>query len=338
MLTEEQLDDMLTEPTEALVKDLEDIEGDIMILGAAGKVGTTLSVMLKRACDRCARARRIYAVARFSDPYAVDLLKRENVAMIMADLTDAAQIRALPKVENIIYMVGRKFGTCESACETWEMNVAVPAMIAQHFGAARYVVFSTGNVYPFSRLEDGGCTEETVPEPVGEYGMSSLGRERIFEYAAKHYGAKVLIYRLNYAIDLRYGVLFDLAQKILAGEPVSLNVPAFNCVSQHYVGEVAIRSLKLASESVEYLNVTGPEIVSTKSASLALAKRLGREVAFTGVPADVALLSNSSKCIGLFGYPNMGIDELIRLQAEWVLAGGRQLGKPTHFEEQRGRY
>lgn len=338
MLTEMQLDEILSKPTDDLINDLANIEGDIMILGAGGKVGPTISVMLKRACDKCEKEHKIYAVARFTDPIVVDLLKRENVTMITADLTDADQVKALPKVENIIYLVGRKFGTSESASETWEMNVAVPAMITRHFGAARYVVFSTGNVYPFTRVEEGGCTEDAVPEPVGEYGMSSLGRERMFEYAARHYGAKVLIFRLNYAVDLRYGILFDLAQKILADEPISLTVPAFNCVSQHYVSEVAIRSLKLASEKVEYLNVTGSETISTRWAASELAKKLGKKVTFIESQVETALLSNSQKCIQYFGYPDRGVLELICLQAEWLLTGGRKLGKPTHFDEREGRF
>lgn len=338
MWNETQLDEILSEPTEDLINDLADIEGDIMILGAGGKVGPTISVMLKRACDKCKKEHKIYAVARFTDPNVVDLLKSENVTMITADLTDADQVEALPKVENVIYLVGRKFGTSENACETWEMNVAVPVIIAQHFGTARYVVFSTGNVYPFTRVEEGGCTEDTVPEPIGEYGMSSLGRERVFEYAARHYGAKVLILRLNYAVDLRYGILFDLAQKILADEPIPLDVPAFNCVSQHYVSEVAIRSLKLASEKVEYLNVTGSETISTRWAALELAKKLGKRVTFIESRFETALLSNSQKCIQYFGYPDRGVLELICLQAEWLLTEGRKLGKPTHFNEREGRF
>lgn len=338
MFSERQLDEMLSTPSEALVQDLENLDGDIMILGAGGKVGPTICVMLKRACDRCKKERKVYAVSRFTDPFVTELLEREGVVMVSADLTDPDQIAALPKVENIIYMVGRKFGTSQSACDTWEMNVAVPAMITRHFGDARYVVFSTGNVYPFAKLEDGGCTEDVEPNPIGEYGMSSLGRERIFEYAAKQYGARVLIFRLNYAVDFRYGVLFDLAKTILAGEPVSLNVPAFNCVYQRYVSEVAIRSLKLASKDVEYLNVTGPETISTKAAACELAEKLGKEVSFTGTPSSVSLLSNAQKCVKLFGYPDMGVSQMIELQAQWLLGGGRELGKPTHFEEQKGKF
>jgi nucleoside-diphosphate-sugar epimerase len=338
MLDERQLDELLTSPTEDLIRDLEALEGDIMVLGAGGKVGPTVCVMLQKACARCSKPRKVYAVARFTDPHVTELLAREHVTMLTADLNDPEQIAALPKVPNIIYMVGRKFGTSGNAHETWQMNTVIPAMVTRHFGDARYVVYSTGNVYPFTRPEEGGSVETDAADPVGEYGMSCLGRERVFEYAARHYGAKVLIFRLNYAIDLRYGVLFDLANRILAGEPVSLNVSGFNCVWQHYVAEVTIRSLLLADNKVEYLNVTGPEFVSTRWAACKLAEQLGKEVSFTGEPSEKALLSNAGKCVRLFGYPRKGVEELIALQAQWILSGGRQLGKPTHFEEQKGRF
>lgn len=338
MWNEEKLDEILSCPGQAVIEDLSGIEGDIMILGAGGKVGPTLSVMCRRASEKCGRPRKVYAVSRFSDPYVVALLKRERVETITADLTDEAQIAALPRVPNIIFMAGRKFGTSQNACETWEMNVAVPAMITRHFGAARYVVFSTGNVYPFSAVAQGGCDESVPPNPVGEYGMSSLGRERMFEYAARHYGAKVLIYRLNYAVDLRYGVLYDLAERILAGEKVSVSVPAFNCVWQQYANETAIRALKKCSPQVEYLNVTGPEICSVRETAEKLAKALGREVHFEGEEGKTALLSDAGKCMRLFGRPAVGAEEMIRMQAEWLLAGGRNLGKPTHFEESKGKF
>lgn len=338
MWNEAQLDEVLSRPSQGLIDDLENLEGDIMILGAGGKVGPTLSVMAKRASEKAAKPRKVYAVSRFSDPYVVSLLEKENVNTISADLSDEEQIRKLPKVPNVIFMLGRKFGTNGNACETWQINVAVPSMITRHFGDVRYVVFSTGNVYPFSRPAEGGCDENMVPSPVGEYAMSSLGRERIFEYAAHHYGAKVLIYRLNYAVDLRYGVLFDLAKPIMEGKPINLSVPSFNCVWQRYASEVAIRALTLASTNVEYLNVTGPESVPVRWAAEKLAAALGREVTFTGNESEMALLSNSSKCMRCFGYPDVGIEKMIEWQAQWMLSGGRELGKPTHFEERKGNF
>ena len=338
MWNEKQLDEALSTPSEALIHDVAQLDGDIMILGAGGKVGPTLSIMARRAVERSGKARKVIAVSRFTDPFVVKLLKDENVETLSADLTDASQVAMLPQAENIVFMAGRKFGTARGACETWEMNVAVPALVTRHFGGARYVVFSTSNVYPFTRPESGGCDESIEPSPIGEYAVSCLGRERIFEYAAQHYGAKVLKFRLSYAVDLRYGILFDLCQWILRGEPVPLGVPAFNCVWQRYVNETALRSLLRADENAPNLNVTGPETVSVRYAATRLAKLLGREVTFAGSEGERGLLCNAQKCVELFGYPDMGVSEMMLRQAEWVLQGGRQLGKPTHFEEQKGKF
>ncbi len=338
MWNETELNEALSVPSQALVEDVAKLEGDIMILGAGGKVGPTLSVMAKRAVELSGKPRRVIAVSRFTDPFVTELLAKEKVETISADLTDADQIAALPKVKNIIFMAGRKFGTAGSACETWEMNVAVPTLVTRHFGDARYVVFSTSNVYPFSKPESGGCDESVEPSPIGEYAISCLGRERIFEYAARHYGAKVLNFRLSYAIDLRYGILFDLSNWIMQGQPIPLGVPAFNCVWQRYCNEVAIRSLHMASEKVESLNVTGPELVSVRYAATRLAELLGKEVTFSGTEGERGILCNSQKCVANYGYPDMGVSEMIERQAQWILQGGRQLGKPTHFEEQKGKF
>lgn len=336
MWTEAQLDSELSRPSEALIRDMNQLDGDILVLGAGGKVGPTLSVMAKRAS--AGNGRRVYAASRFSDPYALKLMQSAGVETIRIDLTDADQLSKLPKVKNIVFLAGRKFGTSENACETWEMNVAVPSRVTRYFGDARYVVFSTGNVYPFTSASGGGCGEDTPPAPVGEYGMSSLGRERMFEYAASHFGAKALIYRLNYAVDLRYGVLYDLGVRVLNGECVSVRVPAFNCVWQGYANEVALRSLLLCESPAAYLNVTGTETVYVRDAALAFAKALKRDVSFEGEPGDTALLSCADKCAKRFGAPEYSANELIRLQAEWLLSGGRHLDKPTHFEEARGRF
>ena len=338
MWNEYQLDEALSTPGEALIQDMARLDGDIMILGAGGKVGPTLSVMAKRAVEKSGKPRKVIAVSRFTDPFVVELLRKEKVETISADLTDAEQIAKLPKVKNIIYMAGRKFGTSGSACETWEMNVAVPTLVTRHFGDARYVVFSTSNVYPFVKPESGGNDESVEPSPIGEYAISCLGRERIFEYAARHYGAKVVNFRLSYAIDLRYGILFDLCQWIMEGKPIPLGVPAFNCVWQRYVNEVALRALFLADEKVANLNVTGPETVSVRYAVTRLASLLGKEITFSGSEGERGILCNAQKCVALYGYPDMGIDEMMRRQAEWILQGGRQLGKPTHFEEQKGKF
>ena len=338
MWNEAQLDEALSALDSGLIKDFKALDGDIMILGAGGKIGPTLAAMAKNAVEQSGCKRRVIAVSRFSDPFAVKLFEAKQIECIPCDLTNPDEIARLPKVKNIIYMAGRKFGTSGAECETWEMNAAVPAYVTRHFEDARYVVFSTSNIYPFAACASGGNTEDVPPSPIGEYAISCLGRERIFEYAAKHFGAKVVQFRLSYAIDLRYGILYDICNWIMNGKSVPLAVPAFNCVWQRYVNEVALRSLLIASENVEILNVTGPELVSVRYAATRLGQLLGREVKFEGEEGERGILCNSSRCVRLFGYPDMGLEEMMQKQAEWVLGGGRQLNKPTHFEESKGKF
>ena len=338
MWNEETLNSMLSAPSQALIGDMARLEGDIMILGAGGKMGPTLSVMAKKASDAAGKNRHVYAVSRFSDPYASEFLRREKVEILPADLNDEKQLAALPKAPNIVYMLGKKFGTSGSAGDTWHTNVVMPGVITKALGPVNYVVFSTGNVYPFTDPDLGGCREEDSPAPVGEYAMSTWGRERVFEYAAKYYGASVLLFRLNYAIDLRYGVLLDLAEQILQGKRIWLEVPRFNCVWQRYANEAALRSLLHTSPAVEKLNVTGPEVGFTRRTAEKLAAALGREALFEGGEGKKAMLMNPKKCMEWFGNPDKSLDDLIQMQAEWLKAGGRLLGKPTHFEETEGKF
>ena len=334
-MNEDRLNDLLSTPSQALRNDFARLGGDLIVIGAGGKMGPTLSVMAKRALGDKGR---VIAVSHFSDPEARRLLSEAGVEMLSCELTDPDEVAKLPRCENVIFMAGRKFGTSQGACETWEMNTVVPALVTRHFGGARYTVFSTSNVYPFSKPEDGGCTEDVSPAPVGEYAVSCLGRERVFEYAAAHYGAKVLKFRLSYAIDLRYGILNDLCRWILEDKPVPLRVPAFNCVWQRYANAIALRALFLADESCPALNVTGPETVSVRQAAKKLAALLGKQVRFEEETGDSGILCNSQKCMGLFGYPDVSLDEMMRMQADWILSGGRNLNKPTHFEERKGNF
>lgn len=338
MWTEAKLDAMLSEPSAALVEAMRSLDGDVMILGAGGKVGPSLALMAQRALDMAGRGQRVIAVSRFSDPIVTALLDEHGVTRISADLSDPEQVATLPIVPNIIFMAGRKFGTGGAAHQTWAMNVAVPSLIIHHFKAVRYVVFSTGNVYPQTPLHQGGSREGDTPAPVGEYAMSALGRERVFEYAAEVYGAKALIYRLNYAVDLRYGVLCDIAGRILAGEAVDLGMPVFNCVWQGYANDVALRALQYADNPVRYLNVTGPETLSVRAAAQRLGALLDKTPTFMGTEGERALLSDASECMRLFGYPAVGADQMMIWQAQWLRDGGRLLGKPTHFEERKGKY
>lgn len=338
MWTEETLDRLLTEPSPALIEDVRKLDGGLMILGAGGKMGPTLAVLAKKAFAAAGKKDPVIAVSRFSDPAARGLLEREGVETISADLMEPGALEALPDAANIIFMAGRKFGTAGEECLTWGMNAVLPSQVIRRFPAARFTVFSSGNLYPMTPPHQGGANEDTPPGPVGEYAMSCLARERIFEYASRTTGAKVLLYRLNYAVDLRYGVLYDIARKVLAGEEVDLATPCFNCIWQGDANEYAIRSLLLADSPAARLNVTGPETVSVRYAAARFGELLGREVRFTGQPGETALLSSSARCMAAFGYPRVPLDTLIDWQAQWLLDGGRTLNKPTHFEERKGNF
>ena len=338
MWTEEKLNELLTAPSDKLVSDMKKIKGDIMILGAGGKMGPTLAVLAKAAIEKAGIEKRVIAVSRFSDPFALELLHSKGIETISCDLLDNDSLNALPEVENVIYMAGRKFGTDGQEYLTWAMNATLPAFVAYKFRKSNIVVFSSGNIYPIVPLSSGGCTEEDKVGPVGEYAMSCLARERAFEYAANQYGTKVFIYRLNFAVDLRYGVLFDCAKKIMDGTPISLSTPCFNFIWQGSANEIAIRGLLHCGAPAVKMNVTGPETVSIKAASLKLGKLLGKEPVFEGTEQGNAYLNNASKAMELFGYPEVSAETLIRWQAEYILDGGRTIDKPTHFEERKGSY
>jgi len=307
-------------------------------LGAGGKMGPSLSLLTKKAIDTAGTKSRVIAVSRFSDPLAVKLLNDNNVETISCELMDNKQLNDLPDAENIIYMAGRKFGTSGQEHLTWAMNTWLPSRVADRYKDSRIVVFSSGNIYPQLSPSSGGATEETQPDPTGEYAMSTLGRERMFEYAANTFKTKIAMYRLNYAVDLRYGVLFDIAQNILSENPISLSIPVFNCIWQGDANEAAVRCLVHASDDVFKLNVTGPEIVPVKETAIKLGKLLNKEPIFTGEIGDSSLISNAGKMFTMFGYPSVSAETLIEWQAEWIQAGGRSLNKPTHFEEKKGQY
>ena len=332
MWTEERLGELLTTPSEALTADMERLDGDILVLGAGGKMGPSLCVLARRA------GKRVIAVSRFSDAEEREYLEDSGVETVAADLLDAGQRAALPQIENVIYMAGRKFGTQGQECLTWAMNAGLPAFIAEQYRGTRVVVFSSGNVYPLAGTHTGGCTEGDAPGPVGEYAMSCLARERAFEYAAEAHGTRVLLYRLNYATDLRYGVLRDIAESILAGRPVPLRTPCFNVVWQGSANEIALRGLLHAASPAVKLNVTGPETVWVRQAALRLGEMLGKKPLFEGGEGADAYLSDASLAMELFGPPSVTADTLIEWQGQWLLDGGRGLGKPTHFEERRGTY
>ena len=336
---EEILNEMLTTPSQALIADVAKMEGDIMILGAGGKMGPDMCILAARAVKAAGMQKKVYAVSRFSDAAAAKRLEDEGVTIIAADLTADGVLEQLPECENIVFMAGRKFGTNGNEYLTWGMNAGLPTLVARRFRNSKIVTFSSGNLYPKVSTCSGGATEETAPNPVGEYPMSCLARERAFEYAAKTYGTSVCIMRLNYAIDLRYGVLHDIAQTILAGKSVDLSaMPSFNCIWQKDANEAALRLLLHTSPDVSIVNVTGPETAGVKRTAEQLAAGLGKSVTFVGQEAPTAYLNNAGKMFSLFGYPTVCLDTLIQWQCEWLNCGGRSLGKPTHFEEREGNY
>lgn len=338
MWTEEKLNELLTTPSDALIEDIKKIKGDIMVLGAGGKMGPTLCVLAKNACRAAGIDKKIYAVSRGSDPIATELMKNNGIEVIAMDLLDKEKLYALPEVENVIFMAGKKFGTNGNEWQTWSMNSVLPAFVGDKFKHSNIVVFSSGNIYPIVPLSQGGCKESDPVGPNGEYAMSCLARERSFEYAANTYGTNVFIYRLNFAVDLRYGVLFDVADKIMKGEKISLATPCFNFIWQGSANEIAIRGLLHANAPACVMNVTGPETVSVKQAAIKLGEYLGKEPLFEDYIGNDAYLNDASLAMETFGYPSVSAETLIRWQAEWILDGGRTLNKPTHFEERKGKY
>lgn len=336
--SEQQLDDLLTQPSETDIAFARRLCGDTIILGAGGKMGPTLAERLLRALRSADRKSRVIAVSRFQSSEAEHKLKGAGVEIMACDLLDPDSLKALPLVENVLFLAGRKFGSAGDPEVTWAMNTVVPARVAEHFRDSRIVAFSTGNVYPFVSPEQGGCVESDALAPLGEYAQSCLGRERIFEFYSKKFNTPCLIFRLNYAIDLRYGVLVDIARKIYEGKPVDLTVPAVNVLWQGDANSYAMRSLELCESPARVLNVTGPEIVHVLDAANFFARRFQRELLVTGESKGLALLSNASVCHAALGYPAVSAEELMEAVANWVESGGASLNKATKFQVTDGKF
>lgn len=338
MWTKEKLDEVLCEPSDKLIQDISKLYGDIMILGAGGKMGPTMSVLAANAIKKGRLNKTVYAVSRFSNEKIRAEMERKGVVTISADLQCADDIAALPLVKNIVFMVGRKFGTDGEEALTWGMNAAVPVLVLERFKDANFVVFSSGNIYDLVPPSSGGSLETDKVHPIGEYTQSCLARERIFQYYAQKYGTKVLIFRLNYAIALEYGVLSDIAKKVAEEKPIRLDSACFNCIWQGDANEFALRSLLLVDNPVRILNVTGPEIAGVRSTALKLGELLRKKVTFEGEPAQTAYLTNSGAAMAAFGYPKVSLNQMIEYQAQWIKDGGSYINKPTHFEERKGSY
>ena len=335
---EEELERRLSEPTPQLADALRRCPGDIVVLGAGGKMGPSLARMARRAADTLDDGRRVIAVSRWSSRDAERRLRDWGVETLAADLFDPGAVMRLPDAPNVVYMAGQKFGTTGEPWRTWAANTVVPALCMERYRDSRVVAFSTGNVYPLVPATSAGAREDQELAAVGEYAASCVGRERVLEFESREHGTRVAIVRLNYAVDLRYGVLVDLATKVAAGEPIDLAMGWVNVIWQGDANERALRLLPLASSPPLALNVTGRERLRVRDLAEALGRRLGRAPAFTGEEAADALLSDSARSDELLGPVHVPAALLAEWVAEWVSRGGRLLGRPTHFEARDGRY
>ncbi len=331
------LQQRLTEPSDALIADLAQLQGDLVVVGAAGKLGPSLVGLATRALRAAGNPARVYAVSRFSDPTSAEVIDTAGGVPVPADISDPRALADLPDAPNVVYLVGAKFGSTGAEANTWYTNAFLPGIVAHRYPGARFSALSTGNVYPFT-APGSEPTEDDPLGPVGEYAMSCLGRERVLEAATARTGSPLSLIRLNYAVEMRYGVLVDLASAILAGDPIDVSTGYVNIVWQGFANEVTLRALLHAGTPPVALNVTGTQTLAVRDLATDLAARLDREVGFTGTEAPTALLSDASRCAELFGEPAIDVSELIELTAQWLGDGGPVHGKPTGFQRRDGKF
>jgi dTDP-4-dehydrorhamnose reductase len=336
--TESQLDDLLTRPGDALVEFVKSLPSPLVILGAGGKMGPSLAVLSKRAASAGGNPLQIVAVSRFTDARARRWLDDREVKTVSCDLIEERTLDQLPDAENVIYLVGLKFGTARDPAATWAINTIAPARVMERYPRARIVALSTGNVYPLSQVSRGGSVETDPLTPVGEYANAAVARERIFQYYTNRQSTPVALLRLYYAVDLRYGVLADLARKVAAGEPIDLANGSFNCIWQGDANDLAIRSLSLAASPASAWNLCRPEIFSVREVAGRFGELLGRQPVFSGTESATALLGNAAPLCARLGAPSVSLESMQEWIAAWIKLGGRNLGKPTHFEVRDGNY
>lgn len=333
-----QLEKELLAPSPALIADMAKIEGDMILLGIGGKMGPSMGKLAVAAAKAAGVEKRIIGVSRFSDPKAKAELEAAGIETISCDLLDDKQLQELPLVKNVIYLAGNKFGTTGNESFTWAMNAYLPGRVAEKYRDSRIVAFSSGNVLPFVPVTSGGPSEETSPEPIGEYAQSCLGRERVFEYFSKKNHTPTLIYRLNYAVDFRYGVMMEIAKSVLNGKEIDLKTENVNVIWQGDANEIAIRSLLHCETPAKILNVTGPEILSVYWIANQFGRIFNKEPNFINASTGTALLNNASECHRIFGYPRVTVREIIDITATWISQGGEEFGKATHFQERGGKF
>ncbi len=336
--TDAELEEVLSRPSDADAAAIAKIEGDLLILGVGGKMGPSLARRAWRAAEKAGVRKRIIAVARFSDKSLRENLNANGIETISSDLLGPGALAKLPDIPNVIFMAARKFGTTGAEDLTWAMNTFLPGLVAERYRDARIVAFSTGNVYPLRLAKEGGAVESTPVAPASEYAQSALGRERMFEYGSRQWHTPVAILRLNYAIDLRYGVLLDIGTAVFERRPVDLRMALVNVIWQGDANSVCLRSFAHCQSPPLILNLTGPETLKVRSIAEEFGRRFGVQPTFSSEEMPTALLSNADKCHQLFGSPSISVPEMLDWTAAWISAGGSRLNKPTHFQVRDGKF
>ena len=336
--TEAELDAVMTHPTAALTAFVRTLRGPLVVLGAGGKMGPSLCVQARRAADEAGHNLDVIAVSRFTNMAVREWLDARGVRTLAHDLMDRVAWADLPDAENVIYLVGLKFGTQQDPARTWAVNTLIPSYAAERYARSRLVALSTGNVYPMTPVGGGGSVETDALTPPGEYANACVARERLFQYHAEQNGTPVALIRLNYALDLRYGVLVDIAQKIHAGQPVDVTMGHLNCIWQGDANAMIVRALALAECPPRPLNVTGPATRSVRDLAQRLGALMDRPVQITGTEAETALLSNAAEACAALGLPPTPLDTVLRWTAHWIQKGGPTLNKPAHFDVRDGRF
>ena len=334
------LDGVLTQPSPALCEALSSLTGPLLVLGAGGKMGPTLCVMARRAAAAAGKNLEVIAVSRFRDTSLRSWMEERGVRTLECDLLNRGDLVRLPDAQQIVYLVGFKFGTSHNPALTWAMNTLVPANISERFCSrgARVAAVSTGNVYPFVPVSSGGALESQRLTPLGEYANAAVARERIFQYCAEKTGARFILIRLNYATELRYGVLIDIAQRVFHEEPLDLTTGYFNCIWQRDANDFILRLISKAAAPPAVINLTGVKIISVRETACRFGEVLNRSPRFTGTEAETALLSNAGKMKEWLGPPPTSLEKMMSWTAEWVQRSGRTFGRPTHFETRDGNY
>lgn len=334
-----ELDERLSRPTPGVLQTLTRVSGDVMVLGAGGKIGPTLARMVRRACDELGQtSRRVMAVSRFSSQAAAASMQQWGIQTIACDLTQYRAVQELPDAPNLLFLAGQKFGTSEAPGRTWIANTLVPALVAERFADSRITALSTGCVYPLVPVSGPGSGEDDVLDPPGEYANSCLGRERIFQYYSAANKTPVILVRLCYAIDLRYGVLLDLAQKVFQQQPVDLNMGWTHVIWQGDASARVVQCLEHVAVPAQVINLTGPERLSVRSLAARLGELLERVPVFAGQEGSTAWVWNAARSCDWFGPPAVSVEEMLQATAAWVLQGGETLHRPTHFEVRDGRF